>query len=333
VIRTLIVDADNLFKIGFHGVREFYHEGQHIGGIFHFLNVLRKVLVEQEFDKVFVVWDGPNNSTQRKSIYSDYKGNRTSSLTESKKESFYYQKNRVKQYLEEMFIRQICLEGCESDDVIAYYCQISKDEYKTIFSSDKDLTQLLSDNVEIYSPIHRETYKYGQKVKIGKLEIPTENVLTLKVFLGDKSDNIPGIDRLGEKTFVKFFPEILDKVVSIDYVLERTKEILSEDNSLTVLNNLINGKTKNTTMGDEFVKTNISLIDLSQPLLSEDNKEEIRTYYSEDIDPEGRGYRNILRYMEEDGLFKYLPKTNDGWVEFVQPFLKLTRKEKRRTKN
>ena len=36
--------------------------------------------------------------------------------------------------------------------------------------------------------------------------------------------------------------------------------------------------------------------------------------------------------MEEDGLFKYLPKTNDGWVEFVQPFLKLTRKEKRRTK-
>lgn len=333
MIRTLIVDADNLFKIGFHGVREFYHEGQHIGGIFHFLNVLRKVLVEQEFDKVFVVWDGPNNSTQRKSIYSDYKGNRTSSLTESKKESFYYQKNRVKQYLEEMFIRQICLEGCESDDVIAYYCQISKDEYKTIFSSDKDLTQLLSDNVEIYSPIHRETYKYGQKVKIGKLEIPTENVLTLKVFLGDKSDNIPGIDRLGEKTFVKFFPEILDKVVSIDYVLERTKEILSEDNSLTVLNNLINGKTKNTTMGDEFVKTNISLIDLSQPLLSEDNKEEIRTYYSEDIDPEGRGYRNILRYMEEDGLFKYLPKTNDGWVEFVQPFLKLTRKEKRRTKN
>jgi len=333
VIRTLIVDADNLFKIGFHGVREFYHEGQHIGGIFHFLNVLRKVLVEQEFDKVFVVWDGPNNSVKRKSIYSEYKNNRTSSLTESKRESFYFQKNRVKQYLEEMFVRQVCLEGCESDDVIAYYCQISPDEHKTIFSSDKDLTQLISDKVEIYSPIHRETYRYGEKIKIGQLQIPTENVVTLKVFLGDKSDNIPGIDRLGEKTFIKFFPEILDTVISVDYIVSRTKELLSEDNSLTVLNNLINGKTKTQVLGENFVKTNISLVDLSSPLLSEENKEEIQSYYSEDIDPEGRGYKNILRYMEEDGIFKYLPKTNDGWVEFVQPFLKLTRKEKRRTQN
>ena len=331
MIRTLIVDADNLFKIGFHGVREFYHEGQHIGGIFHFLNVVRKLLVDQEYDKVFVVWDGPNNSIQRKAIYSEYKNNRTSSLTESKRESFYFQKNRVKQYLEEMFVRQVCLEGCESDDVIAYYCQISPDEHKTIFSSDKDLTQLISNKVMIYSPIHRETYGYGEKVKIGQLNIPIENVVTLKVFLGDKSDNIPGIDRLGEKTFVKFFPEILDKPVSVDYIIERTKEILSEDNSLTVLNNLINGKTKTQTLGEEFVKTNISLIDLSQPLLSEENKEEIRSYYSEELDPEERGFRNILKYMEEDGLFKYLPKTNDGWVEFVQPFLKLTRKEKRRT--
>lgn len=333
MIRTLIVDADNLFKIGFHGVREFYHEGQHIGGIFHFLNVLRKVLVEQEFDKVFVVWDGPNNSVQRKSIYSEYKNNRTSSLTESKRESFYFQKNRVKQYLEEMFVRQVCLEGCESDDVIAYYCQISPDEHKTIFSSDKDLTQLISDKVEIYSPIHRETYRYGEKIKIGQLQIPTENVVTLKVFLGDKSDNIPGIDRLGEKTFIKFFPEILDTPISVDYIVSRTKELLSEDNSLTVLNNLINGKTKTQVLGENFVKTNISLVDLSSPLLSEENKEEIQSYYSEDIDPEGRGYKNILRYMEEDGIFKYLPKTNDGWVEFVQPFLKLTRKEKRRTQN
>jgi hypothetical protein len=99
-----------------------------------------------------------------------------------------------------------------------------------------------------------------------------------------------------------------------------------------VLNNLINGKTKTQTLGKEFVKTNISLIDLSQPLLSEENKEEIRNYYFEELDPEERGYKNILRFMEEDGIFKYLPKTNDGWVEFVLPFLKLTRKEKRRIK-
>jgi len=51
------------------------------------------------------------------------------------------------------------------------------------------------------------------------------------------------------------------------------------------------------------------------------------------LDPEGRGYKNLIKYMMEDGLFKYLPKKDNAWVEFLQPFMKLTRKEKRRFKN
>ena len=51
--KTLLVDGDNLFKIGFHGVKEYYHNGNHIGGLFHFINALRRHLDENNFDKVW----------------------------------------------------------------------------------------------------------------------------------------------------------------------------------------------------------------------------------------------------------------------------------------
>ena len=74
------------------------------------------------------------------------------------------------------------------------------------------------------------------------------------------------------------------------------------------------------------------LVDLSVPLLTEEARELVELYYSEDIDPEGRGYQNLMRMMMDDGIFKYLPKTDNAWVYFLTPFMKLTRKEKRRFK-
>jgi hypothetical protein len=51
------------------------------------------------------------------------------------------------------------------------------------------------------------------------------------------------------------------------------------------------------------------------------------------MDPDGRGYKNLMKMMIEDGFFKYLPKQDDAWVEFLQPIMKLTRKEKKRYNN
>jgi len=333
VVKTLLVDGDNLFKIGFHGVRDYYHDGNHIGGIYHFINVLKKFLEEHNYDKVIVFWDGNNNATQRRALYPQYKQNRRETMNEIKKQSFYHQKSRVRLYLEEMFIRQVILDGCESDDSISYYCSISPDEYKTIFSSDKDLTQLISDKVQIYSPLKRQYIKNGDRIKFDSIEIIPENVVTLKTLIGDKSDNIDGVLRLGEKTVLKFFPEIVDTPVSVDDILTRAKVLIEEDSKNKTLRNLIDGVTKNGVFGKEILDTNKKIVDLSNPLISEDGKEEIDLYYREELDPEGRGYKNLIKYMMEDGLFKYLPKKDNAWVEFLQPFMKLTRKEKRRFNN
>ena len=331
--KTLLVDGNNLIKIGFHGVKDYFHNGQHIGAIWHFLNTLRKFLEENNYNKVVVFWDSDTNSSQRRIIYPKYKLNRRDDSNEFKQASYESQKQRVKQYLEEMFVRQVEVEHSEADDLIAYYCQISEDENKTIFSSDRDLTQLISEKVTIYSPSTKRYYKMGDTIKMSDFEVPHFNVKTIKILTGDSSDNIDGIFYLGEKTLFKFFPELLERVVEIPDILTKGEELLKENKDNKSLQNLLSGKTKEGVFGEEYYVINKKLIDLDEPLVNQEGKDLVDTYYSESLDPDGRGYKNLIRMMMEDGLFKYLPKQDDGWIYFLKPFLKLTRKEKSKFKN
>jgi len=334
VIKTLLVDGNNLLKIGFHGVKDYYHKGKHIGGIWHFLNTTRRFIEEYNYDKVVVFWDGEDSSKARKDIYPRYKETRKkhSDSNEYKEESFTEQKGRVKLYLEEMFIRQIDIDNNEADDLIAYYCQISNNEHKTIFSGDKDLTQLIGENVSVYSPNTRQFYHNGDKIKGKDYEFPHSNIITLKIFTGDKSDNIDGIYYFGEKTLVKFFPEILDNTVSVTDILTKAQRLFENKEGGAAIENLLSGKTKTGIHGDEFFKVNKKIVDLSIPLITDEGKELVELYYTETLDPEGRGHRNLIKMMMDDGIFKYLPKGDDNWVYFLTPFLKLTRKEKRNFK-
>jgi 5'-3' exonuclease len=332
--KTLLVDGNNLLKIGFHGVRDFFNKGEHVGGTWHFLNTLRRFLEETNYNKVVVFWDSETGSSQRRIIYPKYKLNRKQKNEEDfKEQSFTTQKNRVKQYLEEMFVRQLEVEQSEADDLIAYYCQISEDEDKTIFSSDRDLTQLISERVTIYSPQQKRYYKNGDGIKMDMSEIPHYNIKTYKILTGDSSDNIDGIFYLGEKTFLKLFPEILDTELKYTDILTKAESLLSEQKGNVALQNLLSGKTKEGIFGEEFFTINEKIVDLANPLISEEGKEFVRLYYSESLDPDGRGHRNLIRMMMDDGFFKFLPKGDDAWVKFLKPFLKLSRKEKTNFRN
>ncbi len=330
--KTLLVDGDNLFKIGFHGVKDLYNDGSHVGGVYHFINTLRRFLEEYDLDKVVVFWDGDSNSSTRKTIYPQYKANRRLNMNEFKYESYVNQKIRVKQYLEEVFVRQVEIDNNEADDLIAYYCQLANDETIIIFSADKDLTQLISPNVSIYSPIHKTTYRFGDRIKFKDIEVPHQNVLVCKVFMGDKSDNIDGIQSLGEKTFAKFFPLVLTKSCTIEEIMDIARNI-PQEKPIKVLTNILTGKTKSGILGEQYYQINQMIVNLNNPLITDDGKELVESIYSETLDPTDRGYKNLMKYMMEDGLFKYLPKNDEAWVNFLKPFMKLTRKEKRKIKN
>ena len=331
--KTLLVDGNNLVKIGFHGVKDYYHHGKHIGALWHFVNTIRRFIDEQNFDKFVVMWDGDDNSSARKLIYPQYKEQRRDRDNEYKLDSFTEQKERIKQYLEDCYVRQINVDNNEADDLIAYYCQISDNEQKTIYSGDKDLTQLISDKVSVYYPRTKETYQLGSKIKCDIYEFPHQNIKTYKILSGDKSDNIDGISGLGEKTLIKFFPELLEKPVTITDILQKAENLLKENKNNKTLQNLISGKTKSGIHGEDFFAINEKIINLSNPLITDDAKELVELYYRETLDPDGRGHRNLIKMMMEDGFFKYLPKGDDAWVNFVRPFMKLTRKEKRNYNN
>jgi DNA polymerase-1 len=327
--KTLLVDGDNLFKIGFHGVRDLFSNGDHLGGIYYVINTIRKFLEDHNHDKVVVFWDAEYNSSIRKGIYPQYKENRRETMNEYKYESYLTQKSRIKQYLEEMFVRQAEMVNNEADDLIAYYCKIATDEEIIIFSADKDLTQLICDRVTIYSPITKDYYKNGDKIKINKVDIPHYNVLLCKILVGDKSDNIDGIMGLGEKTLVNLFPDMQDKSCTIEEIMDNAREI-SQKKKSKVLENLLTGKTKSGIIGEEFFITNKKIVDLSNPLITDDGIELIKQIHGDSLDPTDRGYKNLMRMMMEDGMFNFLPKDDDAWVNFMKPFTKLIRKEKRK---
>ena len=328
--KTLLVDGNNLLLIGFHGARGLYSNGEHLGGIYYFINTLRKFLEEHNHDKVIVFWDGDSNSSIRKSIYPQYKANRRQDMNEYKYESYLYQQSRVKQYLEEIFVRQVEMVNNEADDLMAFYTQIATDEDIIIFSADKDLTQLISERVTIYSPISKQYYKNGDMITINKVDIPHYNVLLTKIFTGDKSDNISGIEGLGEKTLIKYFPQVQEKPCTVEEILDYARNI-PQKKPIKTLVNLLEGKTKSTIFGEEFYTTNKKIVDLTNPLITEDGKELVTQILNDAIDPTDRGYKNLMRMMMEDGLFKYLPKDDEAWVNFLKPFMKLIRKEKRNT--
>jgi 5'-3' exonuclease len=332
VTKTLLVDGNNLLKVGFHGVKDYHHNGKHIGGIWHFLNTLRKFIENENFDKAVVFWDGENSSIERRLFYPQYKQNRNAP-DEQIKNSFTEQKQRVKQYLEEMFVRQVDIDNNEADDMIAYYCQIATNENITIFSGDMDLTQLISERVCVYSPSAKRYYKNGDKIKLQFYELPHANVATYKIISGDKSDNIDGVYYLGEKTLYSLFPELFSEKMTVQQILDKANEKFNSDKNNSALKNLLSGKTKSGIFGSELFEVNEKLVDLQRPLITEDAKQVVESYYSETLDPDGRSHKTIIKMMMDDGIFKYLPKSDNAWVYFIKPFLKLTRKEKSNFRN
>jgi 5'-3' exonuclease len=325
---TLLVDGDNLLTIGYFGVKNYFYKGEHIGGIYHFLNTLRRSFENYHLDKIVVFWDGEDGSLSRKKIYSYYKDNPKKPKSENEINSYNYQRQRIKQYLEEVYVRQGEYKYCETDDCIAYYTQITPDEKKIIFSSDGDLTQLVNEKTQLYNPSHHKLYKPKDTFVYDHEEILIENIKLVKMLCGDPSDNIAGIRNLGIKRLKEMFPEIVTQPLTLEYVRYKTNFLFEQDKENKIIQNLITGVTKRGVFGEEFFQVNNSIVSLDEPILTEEAKENIKVLITDNLDPEGRSYKNTMKMMMEDGLFQVLPKSDDAWIKFLNPFLRLTRKEK-----
>ena len=293
--RTLLVDGNSLLNTGFHGIKNLYNGDDHIGGLYHFLNTLRKHIDGYLITKIVVFWDGKENTHPRTKFYPEYKLNRRlKKKSTDELQSYARQKLRVQEYLEELYVRQSTFDLCEADDCIGYYIEESKNEEIIILTSDRDLLQLISDHVSIHILSLNKIFKNGDKVPLNGIYIPPCNVRVVKTICGDSSDNIYGIKMVGVKSLIKIIPEILEEKITLEDIINKIK------------------------VKDKITKKEI---------------DGIKELSKEAIDPEGRHWKNALDLMMSDGILNILPKKDDSWVDFVRPFLRLTRIEKDFYKN
>lgn len=246
-------------------------------------------------------------------------------------ENFVRERDILLKYFEELYIRWNIDDVTEGDDQIAYYCQHKKENEKiVIITSDMDLSQLLAEDVIIYNMTDKDfvttknfTQKYGYFYK---------NVLIKKIFCGDVSDNISNITGLSEEGFFKLMPEAKKREVTVSEVKERAADLIKERQSekkkpLRLHENIVNGVGNKKYDGDFYV-INEKLIDLSHPLMSEKAKETMDSIMYAPIDPTGRSFTNLYKYILEDKIEEL--DSDARFTSFFTLFKRLEEKEKKR---
>lgn len=312
---VLIVDSMNTFIRSFAMLQSMNPQGHHTGGLVGFLRSLGFLVRTIDPTRVICVFDGQGSSTNRKSMNSDYKANRNIKritnweLFDNKEDeyaSMTMQMHRLVEYLQCLPLSLISIDKVEADDVISYLAQqFDKANKKvTIVSSDKDFLQIITDNIEVYSPIEKKTY--GIKEVIEKVGMIPENYLILKALLGDNSDNLAGVKGLGEKTVLKEFPAIAkDPLFDLIDVYKICEEKLQ---TKKIFANII--------YNWDRVKLNYEMMNLLEPRVSEEEIEIIRHKLSQGVPSLQSG--PFLHMLEIDQI-ESLNKNVEGWLETFRP--------------
>ena len=361
IIRTLLVDGNNLMKISLVDKRA-NSKNEEYGMVFQFLWQMNKLLSRSDYDFVYVFYDGNNSGQLRYDLYKEYKANRDKNYVDGEKTAYdkaiddyckrviAYSKNKKKevyrneteeecferqkmilqQCLEELFIRQVECDNVEGDDLIAYYVKNKKSNEKIVIASgDRDLTQLISDDVCVYIPSLK---KYiSPQNHLQEIGYTHENVLIKKILCGDSSDNIKGIKGLGEKTFFDLFPKAREEKYTMERIMRESQEIIDERKKmkkkpLLVTENIINRVTLGC-QGKDIYEINDKIINLSTPLLTEDAIKEMNNIMYTPLDPSGRDFKNVYKIIQENEMIDLL---SEGKFEnLFSVFFKIMETEKK----
>ena len=227
--KVLIIDAMNTFLRSFAIINHINPKGNHIGGLTGFLKSVGYAIKHINPTRVIIVFEGEGSTLNKKNLFPAYKGNRklkrinnfggfTSQEEES--ESIENQLLRLVEYLQCLPLDMCAIDRVEADDTMAYLAtKFQHDNEVVIMSSDQDFLQLVNDKITIYSPTKKKFYT-PERVK-EEYGVTAQNYLQMKILLGDNSDNVPGVPKLGPKKLLKNFPELQEEqVFTFEEVLE-----------------------------------------------------------------------------------------------------------------
>lgn len=210
-------------------------KGEYTNALFAFANMFEKIVTNGE-DHVLVAFD-TGEPTFRHKDYVEYKAGRKEMPEELRE-----QIPRVHEYINLQGIKTYKKVGYEADDLIGIYAkEASKKGIKVdIFSSDRDLLQLVDDNitVNLLKSGMKEVAKYTPKSLFDEFELTHEQIIDLKALMGDSSDNIPGVPGVGPKTatrLLKKYDTIENIYENIDELKGKLKENLENNKELAIL--------------------------------------------------------------------------------------------------
>lgn len=337
-IYTLLIDGNSVMKMSAVDKRKS-GKGLEYGMLYQTLLQIKIQIQKKDYDHVYFMLDGNNSGVLRYNIYNEYKANRDKNYKsdegkseyqkeydkrlnsmqqyfglkasserigtdeESEEDSFDRQREIIYNILEELFCRCCMYDDVEGDDLIAYYVKNKLPNEKiVIVSGDRDLVQLISDDVCLYVTQLKKYVTPSNCVEI--LGYTHENVLLKKMLCGDTSDNIKGIKGMGEKTFFSLFPDAKTKKYSLDEVIHQTEELIADrlknkKKPLVVMENIINRVTLGS-QGENIYDINKKIIDLSEPLLTKEAKDDMDSLIHAPLDPSGREIKNVYNILLEN---------------------------------
>ena len=231
--KITLVDGNNLlfrsyYATAYNGNFMNNSKGFPTNALFGFTNMINKIVNEENPEYIIVAFD--KGKTFRHDKYKEYKDGRVETPKELKQ-----QFPIAKELLTNMGIKYYEIDNYEADDIIgtfSQYCNNDKEYTGTIVSSDKDLLQLISDDVDIKLLKQKDYMRYNKESFKEEWGIDPINIIDLKALMGDPSDNIPGVKGVGEKTALKLLQEYktLDGIYeNIDNIKGKLKEKLLND--------------------------------------------------------------------------------------------------------
>lgn len=199
--KLVLVDGHSILNRAFFGIPDLTNsEGLHTNAVYGFLNILFKILDEEQPDYLTVAFD-VHAPTFRHKMYDAYKGTRKPMAEELRQ-----QVPLMKEMLTAMGVTILEKEGYEADDLLGTIAKQSEAQglEVSIVSGDRDLLQLASDHIKIRIPKTKRTgteiEDYLAKDVVEKYQVTPLQFIDVKALMGDSADNIPGVPGIGEKT-------------------------------------------------------------------------------------------------------------------------------------
>ena len=204
--RIFVIDGSSYLYRAFHAMPPLStSSGQPTGAVKGVTNMLMNLKKDSEGSPIIVVFDA-KGKTFRNDIYSEYKANRPPMPDELR-----LQLDPVKSICKAIGFPLVEIEGVEADDVIATIARMAKDaKYKCVVSSlDKDLMQLVEDpDTTLMNTMKHEIF--DEKKVFEKFGVKPNQIRDMLALVGDSSDNIPGVPKVGQKTAAKWLYEYSD---------------------------------------------------------------------------------------------------------------------------